>query len=135
MISTGIAVEIFDYVMRKAGIEYVRVPIEEHIDYGAYDENGTWSGYLGLMQQGVIDTVAADFYPTTARIQAFAFTRPFTVEGMSGAAPDTREAPRFVELASLLFAMFDLPLWSLITAAACACAATMLVTQARWKEL
>ena len=126
MISTGIVVEVFDYVMRKAGIEYVRVPIEEHIGYGASDENGTWSGYLGLMQQGVVDTVAADFYPTEARLRAFAFTRPFTVEGMSGAAPDTHEAPHFVELASLLFSMFDLPLWTLIAAAVCAGTVTLL---------
>lgn len=130
MVSTGITVEIFDYVTRKLGIEYIRVPMRGGLDYGAPGENGTWSGYLGLMQQGVVDTVAADFYPTEARLRAFDFTRPFAVEGMLGIAPDTQKAPYFIKFASLLFAMFDLPLWSLIAAAACACAATMLISQA-----
>ena len=135
IILTGIAVEIFDYVMHKAGIEYIRVPIPKGIGYGALGENGTWNGYLGIMQQGVVDTVAAEFYATEMRTRAFAHTRAFAIEGMLCAAPDTHEEPRFIKLASLLFAMFDLPLWSLIAAAACACVTTMLVTRARWKKL
>ena len=123
--------EIFDYVMRRAGIEYVLMPMKEGLGYGAPGENGTWSGYLGVIQQGAVDTIAADFYPLEARLRAFTFTRPFATEGMLGVAPDTQVTPHFVELAPLLFAMFDLPLWSLITASACACAATMLVAQAR----
>ena len=133
MISTGIVVEVFDYVMRKAGIEYVRIPIGERLGHGASDENGTWSGYLGLIQQGVIDTVAAGFYSTEIRTRAFTFTRPFAVEGIWGAAPDVYETPRFIKLASLLFAMFDLPLWSLIATAACTCAVTMLAARVCWK--
>lgn len=110
MISTGIAVEIFDYVMRKAGIEYIRVPIRERLGYGTSDENGTWSGYLGLIQQGIINTVADSFYSTEMRTRAFTFTRSFVVEGIWGAVPDVYETPRFIKLASLLFAMFDLQL-------------------------
>ena len=40
--------------MRKAHITYVRVPLGIVLDYGAQYENGTWSGYLGAIEQAQI---------------------------------------------------------------------------------
>lgn len=47
----GIAVEILDFVLRKAGIAYVRVPLNISGVYGALANNGSWTGYLGAIQQ------------------------------------------------------------------------------------
>ena len=76
--------------------------------------------------QGLVDTVAAEFTPTSQRIRAFVFTTPFTIEAIVGAAPNTPESPRFIELAAMLLRMFDLPLWALIIAVACACLLALL---------
>ena len=51
----GLSVEVFDYIMRKAHIEYVRVPLGIVFNYGDEYENGTWSGYLGAVQQAQIN--------------------------------------------------------------------------------
>ena len=82
--------------------------------------------HINSSTQGVVDTVAADLSPTTARMRTFAFSSPLSVQSMIVAAPGVREAPRFLKLATLLFAMLDLPLWTLIAAAACAGALTLL---------
>ena len=42
--------ETFDFVLRKAGIAYEIIPLNTSV-FGASDENGSWSGYLGIMQQ------------------------------------------------------------------------------------
>ena len=47
---------------------------------------------------------------------------------MTGVAPNSREAPRFVKLAALLFAMFEIPLWALIFAVACVIVLLLLYT-------
>ena len=47
----GIAVEVMDFVLRKAGIPYVSVPLNISGVYGVLRENGTRSSYLGAMQK------------------------------------------------------------------------------------
>lgn len=71
--------------------------------------------------QNLVDTVAADIVPTSLRVRTFDFTQAFSVANTIAAAPDFRCALTFVELAQMLFAMFDIPLWGLIVATTCTC--------------
>ena len=72
------------------------------------------------MQQGLVDTVAAPFTPLSVRMRAFAFSQPYSIQLMVGVAPE-REMVHFSKMATLLLAMFDLPLWGLILIVACTC--------------
>lgn len=40
-----------DFILRKAGIRYETVPLNITLQYGSLLENGTWTGYLGALQQ------------------------------------------------------------------------------------
>ena len=39
--------------------------------------NGTFSGYMGMVQNGTVDTFAADITPSTQRLPHFDFCRPW----------------------------------------------------------
>ena len=40
--------ETLDFVLRKVGIAYKTIPLNTSV-FGASDENGSWSGYLGAI--------------------------------------------------------------------------------------
>lgn len=61
--------------------------------------------------QNLVDTVVADFNPTSERIKYFRFSTPYTIESMIGVAPAHHGPPKFYQLAALLFKMFDAHLW------------------------
>lgn len=44
--------------------------------YGS-KKNDTWTGMLGAIASGEVDTIALDFTPSSERLDDFRFTAPF----------------------------------------------------------
>jgi hypothetical protein len=83
---------------------------------------GTWSGYLAGIASGVVDTVAAEFTPTTVRMESFLFSAPYLVESMAAASPivinkatsSISPAETFFQSCALLFYAFNVDVWILL---------------------
>lgn len=43
------------------------------------DANGSWTGLLAYLHNGTVDTLAADFQPTTDRLRSFRFSSPYVI--------------------------------------------------------
>ena len=71
----GIAVETMHFLVTtlKLDVQLVQLDVPPG-NYGRPGLNGTWLGYLSAVQDNTVDTIIADFTPTTERIMAFRFT-------------------------------------------------------------
>ena len=46
-------------------------------EYGSRDENGSWTGMIGMLHRNEADIAVADFTPTKERYQVADFIMPF----------------------------------------------------------
>ena len=120
----GIAVEAFDYVMRRVGQPYAFVVMPNTTaatPYGSMNEtSGRWDGFLGAVQSGEVDTVVTDFWPTAARRDTFDFTYPYFTERIYAILPSSREmsfVERQLTASTMLINIFDAPIWVTFAAA------------------
>lgn len=64
--------------VKRANLELELETLPASISYGAR-VNDSWSGFLGYIDSGFVDTVAIDFTPSTDRSDDFFFTPPYFV--------------------------------------------------------
>lgn len=132
----GFAVDVLAAALHIAGIDNVVVPLDGD-DYGV-DENtngahhigcvlivsqssivraDTYSGYLGAVQRGVVDTVAADFWHTAKRARIFNFTPPYYTDRQAVLVPEhAASTPSLWRALPLVARTFSLGVWTVLIA-------------------
>ncbi len=111
----GSHAEVLGYLLRLAGIQYKLVPFRNTpIDWGQPDGNGSWSGLLGLIKNGTIDTISSYYSQIPRRLTDFSFSYEFErVNTVFFINLDTATSP---DTAKLVYQVFTPTLWSFILA-------------------
>ena len=71
---TGYMGEVWKDMANKLSLNFTVV---EGYQYGGIDENGTWSGMIGMLHYNQADIAVADFTPTPTRRQVVDFCMAF----------------------------------------------------------
>jgi hypothetical protein len=62
----GLVIELLNLVQKELGFEYILVPSADG-KYGSQEENGSWSGQIGLLQRKELDLSIMDLTVTASR--------------------------------------------------------------------
>ena len=110
----GFAVEIMHAVLTRLNLAYVVVPLNES-SFGGRDANGTsWTGMLGRVQAGVVDTIVGEATPSAARMTDFVFSAPYALTSDRIAVSSMPPPLGVVTLIAQLFSMFEAGMWAVV---------------------
>uniref|UniRef100_A0A8R1I4G5 Lig_chan-Glu_bd domain-containing protein n=1 Tax=Caenorhabditis japonica TaxID=281687 RepID=A0A8R1I4G5_CAEJA len=110
----GAEVEIFKMIFRLIGVNYTVIDVwkefGEQYDFGAKQPNGSWSGMIGLLQEGKLDMIGLSMRMSSEREEAVLFSYPTRVfESVFVIAP-----PSFTCTRQFIFNAFSRTVWLFI---------------------
>ncbi len=72
----GIDAEILGFILECMHIQYHLIPYPFVVDWGTSKGKGNWSGLIGEVINGTLDTISSDYFPSLQRMPHISFSYP-----------------------------------------------------------
>ncbi len=106
--------EILGNILDKAVIPYHVVNLQPNntqlVDFGVYNSSfGQWTGLIGEVLRGTVDTLVFEYFITEERLEHMAFSFPVTYSGYVFGIKETQNS--VADSALLVFSTFSVQVW------------------------
>ncbi len=108
----GIDAEILGFILEFMNIQYQLIPYPLDVDWGIHLGNGNWSGLIGEVINGSLDTISASYIASLQRMPYISFSYP--IRSSEAAFIVRKEHLGIANSASLVFKSFSMTIWAVI---------------------